>query len=179
MAKLNPKIENPWDVVLGLSFVVAVAAAFVAFTVPPARKDGVASNRASLASARKTNLATLAQADRSTRNVMGRTWTGDPETLGSRVMARLTKLAEERHVQLASFQAGRAIEAPSLIQTPFVVTLQGTFENVLRTIRAIENPDYKLAVSGLKLEPAKTVGSEANTVSTTLSLTAFLYKETP
>lgn len=179
MAKLNPKIENPWDVVLGLSFVVAIAAAYVAFTAPPAPKDTVASSRKSLEGARKANLTTLAQADRSTRNVMGRTWTGDPETLGSRVMERLTKLADERHVQLASFQVGRAIEAPSLIQTPFIVTLQGTFENVLRTVKAIENPDYKLAVSGLKLEPAKSVGSEANTVSTTLNLTAFLYKETP
>ena len=179
MAKLNPKIENPWDAVLGLSFVVAVAAAFVAFSTPTPRHDNVATSRKSLETARKANLAALSQAEQTTDGVLRRTWTGDPETLGSRAMERLRRLAEERHVQLASFQVGRAIEAPSLIQTPFVVTLQGTFENVLHTIQAIENPDTKLAVSGLKLEPAKTVGSEANNVSTTLSLTAFLYKENP
>ena len=179
MAKLNPNIQNPWDAVLGLSFVVAAGAAYVAFVTPAAPKNAVASNRASLESTRKANLAVLAQADQATGDVLRRTWTGDPETLGSRVMDRLRKLAAERHVQLASFQVGRAVEAPSLIETPFVVTLQGTFDNVLRTVRAIENPDYKLAVSGLKLDPAKSVGSEANTVSTTLSLTAFLYKENP
>ncbi|RYG26805.1 hypothetical protein EON82_01805 [bacterium] len=164
---------------LGLSLVVAVAAAFIAFTTPKARPDNTASARKAVADARKANLATLAQANRATGSVLRRTWTGDPETIASRVMERLSKLAQERGVQLANFQVGRAIEAPSLIQTPFVVTLQGTFDNVMRTVRAIENPDYKLAVSGLRLEPAKSVGTEANSVSTTLSLTAFIHKENP
>jgi hypothetical protein len=177
LASLNPKIDSGWDVLLGLSLVGALVAAYFAFVPAKPRASTTAVSQKSLKDAERAHRLCVTQAGKATSEVKRRTWDANPEGLGARMMEKLNAIAETHRVQLANFQAGRPVESAALVQTPFVVTLQGSFSDVMRTIRSIENPDSRIAVSAIKLEPAKTVGSAANTVSTTLNLTAFLYKE--
>lgn len=177
MSKQNFKIESGWDLLLGLSLVVIVGAGYYAFSGPKTPPNKTAENRNKLKTTQRSNQTTATLTDQTVKTVKLHTWDAAPEALGAQMMAKLTAIAENHHVQLANFFVGRQIKSPSLIQTPFVVTLQGNFQDVLHMVQAIENPDSKIAVNGLKLEPAKTLGTAANTVSTTLNLTAFLYKE--
>jgi len=177
MSKQNFKVESGWDLLLGLSLVVIVGAGYYAFSAPKPASGRAAEAEKSLRSTERSNRTTTALAKQTQETVKRLTWDVAPETLGAQMMGKLTAIADRHHVQLSSFFVGKPIKAPSLIQTPFVVTIQGTYQDVLHTVQAIENPDSKIAVNGLKLEPAKTLGTEANMVSTTLNLTAFLYKE--
>jgi len=177
MSKQNFKIESGWDILLALSLVTIAGSAYYAFSGPKAPPDHMAADRKRLAETERSIQTTTALAKQTVETVKQRTWDVPPEALGAKMMAKLTALADSHHVQLANFLVGRSIKSPSLVQTPFVVTLQGTFQDVLHTVEAIEEPESRIAVNGLKLEPAKTLGTAANMVSTTLDLTAFLYKE--
>ncbi len=177
MAKQNFKVESGWDLLLGVSLVVIVGAGYYAFSAPKPVAGRAAADEKSLRDVERGNRTANVLAKQTEETLKRQTWDVPPETLGAQMMSKLTAIADQHHVQVSSFFVGKPIKAPSLIQTPFVVTIQGTFQDVLHTVQAIENPDSKIAVSGLKLEPAKTLGTQANTVSTTLNLTAFLYKE--
>jgi len=108
--------------------------------------------------------------------VASETWSGGTQGVGPGALAAINKLATKYRVQLSGFRPERPSQASGLDLLPYSVTATGAFLDVLNFVKAIENPDNKLAVDSLQI-----ASSEANSdqVIATIGLNAYLVTEAP
>lgn len=106
--------------------------------------------------------------------VVAQTWNGGAETVGPGALAVMNTLATKNRVQLSGFRPERTSQASGLDLLPYSVTATGAYLDVLNFVKAIENPQNKLAVDSLQI-----ASSEANSdqVIATVGLTAYRVTE--
>ncbi len=106
--------------------------------------------------------------------VVAETWNGGAETVGPGALAVMNTLATKNRVQLSGFRPERTSQTAGLDFLPYSVTATGAYLDVLSFVKAIENPQNKLAVDSLQI-----ASSEANTdqVIATIGLTAYRVTE--
>lgn len=181
-------MESPWDLAFAASVLVFVVALGFAVVPPPARVNPATGQRKSLGIARTATAKAEALARAGSARVVDRTWAMEPEALGVQVMGTVGRAAERRHLQVSNFTVGRTIPSAGLRQVPFMVTLSGSFPDVLGAMAELERPNSRLVIGGVKLSPNGATTSEVaatgeggladpGRVTATLSITAFLRGE--
>lgn len=176
MLKLNAKLDNAWDVLLAVSFAGVLASAYFLFAAPKPKPNSLTAKKSELKNAEKGAKEAEKKAEDARTALASRTWTGEPSKFGPKLMNLLTDLGDRHHAQLSRFQAGHAIEGADLVQSPYVVTLEGAFPDVMSAIDELEATASKLAVGAIKIEPSNTPGAATAAVSATLNVTAFFVK---
>ena len=155
-----------WAGVIG----IVIGAAFILFVPKP--------TTASVFAMKKKQEATIqSQADRaqsefkdSQKEVVARTWSGGAEDVGPGALNEMNALATKYKVKLSGFRPERPTQDSGLDFLPFSVTATGAYLDLLNFVKAIENPDNKLAVDSLQI-----ASSEANSdqVIGTIGITAY------
>ncbi len=102
--------------------------------------------------------------------VAKQTWNGGAQDVGPGALQSMNALATKYRVKLSGFRPERTTQASSLNLLPYSVTATGGYTDVLGFVKAIENPDNKLAVDSIQI-----ASSEANTdqVIATIGITAY------
>lgn len=187
------RLDDPWDLSLAVSAVVFAVALGFAVVRPAKALDPADGLRKGVRDAEATTLKASLVGAREGRRVDARTWSLPPEALGVRVMDAIGRVAEARHLELASFAVGRTIESAGLRQVPFTVTLAGAFPDLVAALQELERPAQRLVVNGVRVVPgaaqtpapptdaavlpgldAPAPATPGNRVTATVSLTAFL-----
>ena len=104
------------------------------------------------------------------KTLVTRTWSGGAQNVGPGALQAMNALATKYRVKLSGFRPERTTQASSLNLLPYSVTATGGYTDVLGFVKAIENPDNKLAVDSIQI-----ASSEANTdqVIATIGITAY------
>jgi Tfp pilus assembly protein PilO len=106
--------------------------------------------------------------------VVARTWSGGAEQVGPGALQSMNALAAKHRVKLSGFRPERSSQVSGLDFLPYSVTATGAYLDLVNFVRAIENPDTKLAVDSLQI-----ASSEANSdqVIATIGITAYRVAE--
>ena len=169
---LKDRVGTGWDLLLLLSIVAIVVACGLLFLqtkpAPSTKKSHEKNLHETILNAEKTEQAATA----SFKKLKDRTWDINAEVLGSQLLNKLTDLAEKNHLKVDRFSMGSTLPAANLQEARFNVTLEGAFMDVMAVVKTLELPESKVVLNDLKI--AASSGSDH--VSTSMSLTGFLYK---
>jgi hypothetical protein len=99
------------------------------------------------------------------------TWAGQTQEVGPAALARVTQIANARSLKLVAFRPQRANEKTKPVQLPYLVTVEGSYPNVLEFIRSVDGAGTKLAVSLVQIS-----SSDANSdrVTANIGIVAYL-----
>lgn len=112
-----------------------------------------------------------AAADAATQAILGKEWNLDSEELGGAVLSHLSVAAEKYRVQISDFRADKAVVVGEQRLTPFLVEVDGDFQNVMKLVASLEDPGSKLGVRMLQVAAGDKTPGEAKA---TLGLVAFM-----
>lgn len=103
-------------------------------------------------------------------SVEKQTWKGGAQQVGPGALEAMTKLAKSYAVKLSGFRPQRVTSASGLELLPYSVTAEGTFVNVLRFMKAIEDPGTKLAIHQVQVNSAD---ANSDQVTAVIGITAY------
>jgi hypothetical protein len=167
------RAEVGWNLLLVLSLGGILVASWFAFVMPKPHPPGRNDDSVAAKGIEIESRGIAAKAVESQDRVKERTWNLTAEVFGSRMLDSLTRLAEQNHIRLASFNFGKPIAAANLQEAPFSATVDGGFLDVMAFVSALEEPDSKLALNQIRI--ASSGGDDK--VSATLAMTGFLSRE--
>lgn len=98
------------------------------------------------------------------------TWAAPVPEVESTTLSRLSSLARANGVKLTGLRPQRQTMAGELEAIPFVLSAEGSFPTVLAFVKAVENPENRLAVNLLQLTSAE---GDSDKVTATVGLMAF------
>lgn len=159
-----------WLGILG----IIVGAAFLLFLPKPSTASIVAMQKQQEAQIQGRAEDAQDDFDIAKEKVVGLTWKGGAEQVGPGALQSMNALATKYRVKLSGFRPSRTAQASGLDLLPFSVTATGSYPDLLNFVKAIENPDNKLAVDSLQI-----ASSEANSdqVIATVGITAYRVPE--
>jgi hypothetical protein len=173
MNDLRIKPATAWNLLLALSLIAILGTGWYRTRkaeAPLALRDDERS--LATANARLSNLHDLQVA--AMKTVTAKTWDISAEALGSKTLERLTKMAENCHVQLTNFRSEKSVAVASLEEAPFTVVIDGPYGDALKLVDKLEAPESKLAVTLLQVANSDT---SPGAVTATIGLAGFIYKE--
>lgn len=100
----------------------------------------------------------------STDYLESRLWTGDEKLVGPRAMSIATRLSEKHQIKLSAFRPQKSIQEGTLVRLPFVVSLEGSYPQVVAWVRDIESPSNKLVVNVVQIASTDGASSAVNAV---------------
>jgi len=161
----------PWNALLFGSMLIMLGA-FVYDKVVPMPKievkgSGIAEQEKRL---RQQANALYLETKESEQLLNSRLWIGDSKLIGPRAMATATQIASKRQLKLAAFRPQKSVQEGTLVRFPFVVSLEGTYPQIIGFVRDLENPSNKLVVNIVQI--ASTDGS-SSAVNAVINLWAF------
>lgn len=175
MINLRAKDEMGTNVAM-IAALVALAGtlAFILF-VPPPSAAGISKQEIEqkgrilddIGVSKKTLAASQAK-------VSARTWKGGAQQVGPGALQAMTTLAKSHSVKLSGFRPQRTTLVSGLELLPYTVVAEGSFVNVLRFVKAIEDPNTKLAVTLAQLNSAD---ANSDQVTATIGITAYRVNE--
>jgi Tfp pilus assembly protein PilO len=83
----------------------------------------------------------------SSKDLGTRTWPGKPEDVGPLALKQINSLLQNRKLKLVGFHADKAAEQPNVTLIPFVISVDGGFNDVMAFTRDLEKPSTKLVVN--------------------------------
>lgn len=98
-------------------------------------------------------------------------WSGAPEQVGPEALAQVTGLAKANHLKLVAFRPQKALPVDPLTQTPFTISIDGSFLDAMKFIQQLESDRTRLAVSLIQLSSAD---AWSDHVSGTVSVVAYV-----
>ncbi len=158
---------------IALSAVLVMAATllFMLFYPRPTTRGLAEESRAKKLRARLKTKEDQERLGVATTAVNANTWPGNPETVGPAALARLNGLAARRQVKVTQFRPQRTTEAGEFTTLPFLVTLEGSFPQIVQFARDIDTPGTRLTVNLLQISAAT---DENGQVSATMGVVAYL-----
>ncbi|AIE85988.1 hypothetical protein [Fimbriimonas ginsengisoli] len=170
MNDVDIKPATGWNILFGVSLLAIALSIWFGYMRPPEPGAELAWKRSltkmTLAS-RKAN----DEADANFAPVKEKMWSQTIDTLGSTVLDQLTRMSEEEKLQLSGFHTEKAIDVAGLKEAPFVLTVEGTFPQVIAFMKKLEGPQSKLAVNLLQISASDTAPGN---VTATLGLVGFV-----
>ena len=108
------------------------------------------------------------------KKIVSQVWGGPAQEIGPGALQKMNLLATDHKIKLSGFRPQRTSQASGLEMLPYSVTAEGSFTDVLRFVKAIEDPKNKLAVHEVQI-----ASSEANSdqVTANIGLTAYRIPE--
>jgi len=154
MIDFKNKDELPTNIAIVGSLVVCLIAVVILEFLPkptvPTRADEAKKERQVESD---TTALKKAEVDANTK-LSAYLWAGKPEDVGPLALKQVNALLQSKHLKLSGFHSQKAIEEPNITIIPFVVSVEGGFENVMSFAREIEKPGTKLAVDLFQMSNA-------------------------
>ncbi|MEA2553347.1 MAG: hypothetical protein QOJ65_1523 [Fimbriimonadaceae bacterium] len=147
------------------------AIAFMVLAPKPTTKGLVAAQRREESTILKDISKAHATLAASQTDVQSQTWKGAAQDVGAGALKQMNALALAHKVKLSGFRPQRSSTTAGLELIPYSMTAEGSFTDVLRFVKAIENPDTKLTVNLVQIG-----SSEANTDQVTASIGITAYR---
>ena len=98
-----------------------------------------------------------------------------PDSIGPDALARVTRLAQSNGLRLTGFRPQRATDSPTGVTIfPYTLTVEGTFPNSAKFVRAIESGTKDIAVTSFAI-----TAGDAESSGTTSSIGVALFADTP
>lgn len=167
------RYRNGWDSLLVLSVIGALLASWFAFVQPSPQPVARTQTGNSIKEVDDTTRSLESAASAAEEAVLARTWSGSAESLASRILSRINRLADTHHLEVNGFHSGRAISAADLLEVPCVFVLDGAFMDVMAAVQELERPESRLAIGQLRIAST----SDPGQMTATLALTGFLVRE--
>ena len=98
------------------------------------------------------------------------TWTDAPDQVEARALEIVTRVAEKNSVKILAFRPQKAASAGSIEQLPFLVSLEGSFPNVMAFARDMGTRTNRLAVANMQIASAD---AATDRVTATVGVVAF------
>lgn len=102
-------------------------------------------------------------------------WSGAPEQVGPEALAQVTGLAKANHLKLVAFRPQKPLSVGPLTQTPFTISIDGSFLDSMKFIQQLETDRTRLAVGLIQLSSAD---AWSDHVSGTVSVVAYVAPST-
>lgn len=102
--------------------------------------------------------------------ILKQTWAVPIPDVESTTLSKLSSLARSNGVKLTGLRPQRQTLAGELEALPFVLSAEGSFPNVMAFVKAVENPENRLAVSLVQLSSSE---GNSDKVTATVGLMAF------
>lgn len=97
-------------------------------------------------------------------------WAGSPEDINPIALKQVNGLVQARHLKLVGFHTAKATAAPNITLIPFVVSVEGSFPNVLAFTRDLEKPGSKFVVDQFE---ASNSDQSSDKVAANIGITAY------
>jgi type II secretory pathway component PulM len=167
--KAKDELGTTVAAVLGLLGLAGVLA-YMLFVPPPSEKTS--SQKLLQEQAEIVKSVDDAKAKLATANVVinKQTWATSIPEVESTTLSKLSSLARANGVKLTGLRPQRQTMAGELEAIPFVLSAEGSFPTVLAFVKAVENPENRLAVNLVQLTSAE---GDSDKVTATVGLTAF------
>lgn len=171
MINLRAKDEMGTNAAMIFSIIALAGTLLFMLLVPKPTTAGIA-NKQRLAADKVLDQITLSHQtlDKTTAVVEHRTWPGGAQQVGPGALQAMTKLSKTFSVKLSGFRPQRVTAASGLELLPYSVTAEGSFVNVLRFVKAIEDPTTKLAVHQVQINSAD---ANSDQVTAAIGITAY------
>jgi Tfp pilus assembly protein PilO len=78
-------------------------------------------------------------------------WRDGPDQVGPKSLARITAIAKARKLELVGFRPQRQVDDAVIPRLPFLLTVEGAYPAVIDLVKALEQPDVRLAVTSVQL----------------------------
>ena len=154
-----------------LSVVVLVSSLlFVLFVPKPSTKGLAAKDRTARSKILTATKFAKDNIDAADKVLVHTVWQETPELVGPKALAKVSKYAQDHRIKLSAFRPQKQIDGV-LIQLPFVITVEGSFSDVMEFEKELEKPENKLAVNMVQLASADAASDK---VSGNLYVLAYL-----
>jgi Tfp pilus assembly protein PilO len=100
-------------------------------------------------------------------------WDQNADIIGPTALSQINAFARARGVRLASFRPQQVATDGDLTRQPYLITLEGSFPNVMAFLRDVQAPEIKLAVHLVQMTAAD---GRSDIVNANIGVTA--YRET-
>lgn len=102
-------------------------------------------------------------------------WTGKDSEVAPAALDKVTRIAFTRHIKVVAFRPQKMIEG-NFNQIPFLINLDGSYPDVMRFEKDLEDPANRLAVNLVQLTSAD---SNSDHVTATVGVLAYLQSSGP
>ena len=170
--RVNDNTENVITAIMIVSALVLVATLaslfiFKAPTSAAAKKD----HNTKVMRTEQDTLIAQKDADKAEAENKPHLWNMSLQNVGPAALAKITALAKTHQVKLSSFRPQRTIDVDGLTQVPFLMTIDGSYPNVVGFVRDIESSDTKLAVSQAQMTSSD---GGSDKVSASIGIVAYM-----
>jgi len=170
--RINDNTENAISAIMIVSGIVLIAALASLFlfkgpSIATATKDH------ELTAAKIDTATKIATKDANEQEAKNKPllWNISLENIGPAALAKITSLAKAHQVKLSSFRPQRTGDVDGLTQVPFLMTIDGSYPNVVGFVRDIETSDSKLAVSQAQMTSSD---GGSDKVSASIGIVAYM-----
>jgi hypothetical protein len=172
MNELSERPELGWNLLCAAAIIAAAYAIWVAFLEP--NSTAAMSKDGSPTDIRRTTQKARDKVGEDLKNVQQKTWDVGVDALGSSVLEVVSKATEKAGVQMTGFRSERTVDVADLVEAPFVVVIEGGYNDVLAFEKALEGGDSKLAINRIQFTASD---SAPGRVTATLGIVGFKTKE--
>ncbi len=163
--------EREWNYVSGAAVVIMAGVTLAHFLVPIPSLGKVVQAHKNEETKLNASISKLRD-DVTTMKVENskRVWTQPADQVSAAAMSLVTKAAQSRNLKVIAFRPQRTQDDSGVTRLPYLVSLEGSFPNVLQFVKSIENPATKLAVQSVQLASAD---GASDKVSATVGVVAY------
>jgi Tfp pilus assembly protein PilO len=164
----NPEERAPSALIVLSLLILAGTLAYMLF-VPAPSAAGIARGR--VTSRRKIQdeiRSTRERNDAMEREVAPLLWQGSVESITSRVLARVTNLANRQNLKVAAFRPQKTQPLDATTELPFNVQVSGTYAQLRALVDQLDRPQSKVALRSVQVASSDTA-TDAVTAAITLS----------
>ena len=160
---------------LGLALVIATGAVLYMALVPVPTTQSVKSDEQKHSNDDRRN---TGKAQRDLHDeltvISDNAFNGQEQDADSAILDLVTKLTAKRNVKLVGFRPQRTVDAGQLTQLPYIVSVSGSFPNIIAFTGDLEAKGTKLAVNTVQM-----AASDTSTDNVTGNISVVGYLNTP
>ena len=98
--------------------------------------------------------------------------TGDPETVSTAILGRLTNQANALSLKIGAFRPQRQVQLDGMMELPFSVQITGPYSRVRKVLSTLDTAGSKVALRSAQI--SSSVQSSTNDVTATLQISAYI-----
>lgn len=102
--------------------------------------------------------------------VVSQVWGEPVEEIGPKALESITAYARTQKLKLMAFRPQKTVEVDGLIQLPFLISVEGSYPNIIRFVRQLESGNLKM---GTSLVQVSSTDPNSDLVSASIGIVAY------
>ncbi len=156
--------------ILSAVLVLAGTGLFMLFLKPPDTEGVVAGKTRSRNDLEKQVDRLESDKKKLNTQISGQVWTEPLEEIGPTALKSITTFAQSQSLKLMGFRPQKTVEVNGLTQVPFIISVEGTYPNVVKFTRQLEASSLKM---GTNLVQVSATDPNSDLVSATIGVVAY------